>query len=185
MWKKSSQVLGYVAMTINFKTLSLQDALDIAISIEEEAHERYLEFSQGIGSRYKGDAGEFFSNMAKFELKHAKDLSEKRQQLFKNAPVRTASLNIWNIEAPDHGDARTYMSPRQAALVALASEKKAYSFFDDALKSVENAEVRELFTELRGEEKQHQKMLEDLLKRLPEEEGPDLTDDDIDEPPAL
>ena len=172
-------------MTIDFKKLNLQDALDIAISIEEEANERYTEFANGVGSRYKGDAGEFFSNMAKFELKHAKELGEKRKKLFKDAPSKIAPLNIWNVEAPDHGVARTYMSPRQAAQVALAAEKKAYSFFDDAIKHIDDAEVKALFTALREEEKQHQKMVEDLLKRLPEQEGPDLDDDDIDEPPAL
>ena len=35
-------------MSIQFKTLSLQDALDLAILIEEEACERYQEFSKYI-----------------------------------------------------------------------------------------------------------------------------------------
>lgn len=174
-----------MSLKIDFKTLNLQDALDLAILIEEEARERYLEFAAGVGSRYDGDAGDFFKKMAENEAKHAREISEKRKKLFKDAPRRVEPLLIWDVEAPESGKARTYMSARQAMTLALEAETKAWGFFDEALKQVQNAEVKALFTELRGEEKQHQEAVKAQLAKLPKSDGPDLEEDDIDEPPAL
>ena len=55
---------------IDFRTLDLQDALDLALSIEEEAKERYEEFSRITGGRYAGDAADMFRQMAGYEAKH-------------------------------------------------------------------------------------------------------------------
>ena len=172
-------------LKIDFKNLNLQDALDLAIMIEEEAHERYLEFSQGVGSRYDGDAGDMFKTMAANEAKHGQQLSERRKKLFKDAPRKVTAMSIWNVEAPEEGSVRTYMSTRQAMNVALAAETKAFQFFHEALQFVKDPAVRELFTELRGEEKEHQDILKGWIAKLPAHEGPDLNDDDMDEPPEL
>ena len=172
-------------MTIDFKTLDLRDSLDLAILIEEEACERYKEFAEQIGSRYRGDAGDFFKEMALNEEKHGRQLSDRRNKLFKDAPRRVNPIVIWDIEAPAAGKPRPYMSPRQAMELALSAETKAYRFFDDALPYIVNAEVRALFTELRNEEGEHRKALEKQIALLPPGDGPDLSDDDLDEPSAL
>src|ERR1035437_3934037 len=113
-------------MMIDFKNLDLRDSLDLAILIEEEARERYEEFASQMGSRYKGDAGDFFKEMAANEAKHGKALSERRKKLFKDAPRRVKPIAIWDIEAPESGKPRPFMSPRQAMELALSAETKAY-----------------------------------------------------------
>jgi hypothetical protein len=45
---------------IDFTRLSVMDALDLAVLIEQEAEERYVAFAEMIGSRYEGDAAAFF-----------------------------------------------------------------------------------------------------------------------------
>jgi rubrerythrin len=62
--------------------------------------------------------------------------------------------------------------------VALASEEKAYGFFDAALRQIVDPRVRELFEELRAEEREHQRLVRERLDRLPP--GPDLTEEDAD-----
>jgi len=42
-----------MSVTIEYAKLNLQDALDLAILIEEEACERYKEFAEHIGNRYE------------------------------------------------------------------------------------------------------------------------------------
>jgi len=170
---------------LDFSKLNLQDALDLAILIEEEAEERYREFAEMLGGRYEGDAADVFRKMEQAEAKHGRELGAKRQQLFKNAGCRVDRSMIWDVEAPDYASPRSFMSPRQAARLALSSEVKAYEFFDGALKFVKDPEVKALFEELRGEEVDHQKMIQALIDRLPPGEGPDKDDDDVDEPPAL
>ncbi len=46
---------------IDFSTLSLMDALDIAILVEVEACERYELFNSQLGHRYPDDAADVFN----------------------------------------------------------------------------------------------------------------------------
>lgn len=167
-------------MTIDFRSLSLKDALDLAISIEDEAKARYEEFSKITGGRYEGDAADMFRLMAGYEAKHRADLVTRRRALFGEAPRAITSEMLDDVEAPDRGKPRVFMSARQALEVALASEEKARDFFDGALGLVSDPEVRTLFTELRAEEEEHVQMVRERLVKLPK--GPDLTEEDADEP---
>jgi len=72
------------------------------------------------------------------------------------------------------------MSARDAVEVALRSEEKAWTFFDEALQQVKDPTVRALFTELRAEEADHKKLLAERLRKLPA--GPDLTEAEADAP---
>ena len=170
-------------MPIDFATLTLQDALDLAILIEDEARERYTEFAKMLGKRYPGDAADFFSTMVVNETKHAKDLSTRRKKLFKSAKRKVDRTWFTDVEAPDYGKPRIFMSPRQAMEVALESEEKAYDFYDSALKFVKDKDVKALFVDLRAEEKLHAASVKKMMKGLPA--GPDLDDDAADEPSAL
>jgi rubrerythrin len=70
------------------------------------------------------------------------------------------------------------MSPLKAFQLALASEEKAYWFYDEAIKHVKDPTVRELFTELRDEETEHVRMVKDAIKALPPGSDVDLEDVD-------
>ena len=66
---------------IDFSTLTLQDALDLAILIEEEARQRYEEFTRIVGGRYAGDAADMFKLMAAAETKHGNELAAQRRRI--------------------------------------------------------------------------------------------------------
>ena len=74
--------------TIDFATLSLQDALDLAILIEEEAKERYEEFADQLAKHHTPEAAQFFQTMAGNEAKHGADLLMRRQALFGDRTCR-------------------------------------------------------------------------------------------------
>jgi rubrerythrin len=167
-------------MAIDFARLELQDALDLAILIEQEARERYETFARIVGGRYAGDAADMFREMARNEAKHESQLSARRKTAFGDAPRKVSRDQFEDVEAPDTGKPRVFMSARQAMEVALASEEKAWQFFDEALKHVKDPYVRSLFQELRGEEAQHATLVRNRLEKLPP--GPDLEEEDADEP---
>jgi erythrin-vacuolar iron transport family protein len=168
-------------MNIDFSTLSLQDALDLAISIEEEAKDRYDEFVRRVGGgRYAGDAADMFRTMAGFEAKHRAELALRRRDLFGFAPRRVTKEALDDVEAPDRGKPRVFMSARQAMEVALSSEEKAFDFFDQALRYVTDPDVRVLFEELRDEEQKHIGLVKQRLERLAP--GPDVEEEDADAP---
>ncbi len=165
---------------IDFAKLDLQDALDLAILIEEEAKERYQEFQKIVGGRYKGDASDVFRNMAVNEAKHHDELMATRTKLFQDAPRRVDRSWFEEVEAPDRGTPRVFMGPKQAFQVALESEEKAYDFFAEALPHLEDPEVKKLFQELRAEEVKHQDYIKKAMAKLPA--GPDVEEEDADEP---
>jgi rubrerythrin len=167
---------------IDLATLSLRDALDLAILIEDEAKERYEDFAGQMEQHRTPEAARFFRHMVDNEAKHGQDLAARRAQLFGQAKATVTRAQIFDIEAPDYDAARAFMSPRKAMEAALASEIKAHAFFEGALPSIKDAEVRALFQELRDEERQHQALVQAELNKLPAD---GLSDDDfVDEPAA-
>lgn len=169
--------------TVDFAALSLQDALDLAILVEEEAQERYLEFVDQMQQHHTPEAAAFFATMAKNEQKHGEELRARRRSLFGDAPSRMRRSMLWDVEAPDYDQPRAFMSARQAMKVALESETKAYEFFVLALPHLNDPEVRRLFQELRDEELLHQSLVREAMRNLPESPEPDASDYE-DEPVA-
>lgn len=168
-------------MSIDFDGLSLRDTLDLAIYVEEEAKERYEDFAQQMDAHHTPEVAEFFRFMAANELKHAEKLSAQRGSLF-GSEARTADTSIlFDVEAPDFDAARAFMSVRAALDVALESEVKAYAFYDAALPDISDPEVKELFTELREEEKRHMELVKAIRAKIPKDDGFD-PDDFVDGP---
>ncbi|MCG6919631.1 MAG: ferritin family protein [Acidobacteria bacterium] len=172
-----------MAETIDFPSLSLQDALDLAILVEEEAQERYLEFVDQMEQHRTPEAAEFFRSMAGNEAKHGEELRSRRKARFGDAPPRVDRSMLWDVEAPDYGEPRAFMSARQAMGVALRAETKAHEFFAKALPHITDPEVRTLFDELREEEIGHQNLVREAMRSLPRGPEPD-PDDYVDEPAA-
>ncbi|UCE87009.1 MAG: ferritin family protein [Deltaproteobacteria bacterium] len=164
---------------LDFATLSPMDALDLAVLIEVEACNRYRKFAALIGHRFAGDAASVFASMAENEAKHGKELQERRQARFGDAPARVSLDDLFDVEAPEEGAPRRNMSARQAFEIALSSEQKAFDFYDQALGHVTDPDIRALFTELRDEETQHVRMVREAIAALPPgaDEELDLDDD--------
>ena len=167
---------------IDFASLSIVDALDLAILIEDEAKDRYEEFVDQMELHHTPDAARFFHVMAGNEEKHGADLRERRRQLFPTEPRTVTREMLWDVEAPDYDAARVFMSARQAMQVALEAEIKAHDYFAAALVHITNPDVKALFTELRDEEIEHQDLVKAAMATLPPE--PDANPDDYADGPV-
>ncbi len=152
---------------IDFSTLGLMDALDLAMLIEVEARDRYLKFAAQLGKEGQGSPGSFFADMAENEAKHGREIAERRTELFGETPVQVSIDDLFDVEAPEVGAIKKTMSVVQAFDVGIAAEKKAYDFYQQALEHITDPEVIELFVELRDEEIEHVEMLEEAKKLLP------------------
>ena len=171
-----------MTVQLDFSKLDLQDALDLAVLIEKEAEERYRWFADMLGERYPGDAADFFSMMARNEQRHGTELAGRRRALFGDAPSRVTADMIEDVEAPESDKPRPFMSPRHALEVAMLSEIKAWEFFDQALPGITDPAVRELFEDLRDEERIHQGLLEQQKAKYPDTMEPDVDPEDVDTP---
>lgn len=150
---------------LDFSTLDLMDALDLAVLIEYEAYKRYKFFQSQLGG---GETANVFAEMATNEAKHGQELEARRKARFGDTPRRVSMDDIYDVEAPDQGAVRATMSVEQAFKVALSAEKKARDFYDGALEYVKDDEIKALFVELRDEEIEHVNMVEDILGKLPD-----------------
>ena len=161
-----------MSTSLDLSRLSLMDALDLAILIEEEAHQRYKMFASQLGRASSGyDAGSFFASMAENEAKHGTEILERRMALFGKTPMKLKLDDLYDVEAPEMGAAHRGMSTVQAFEIGLVAEKKAYDFYDMALPGITDPEVRTLFTELRDEESEHVEMLREEMAKLPPSAG--------------
>jgi rubrerythrin len=152
---------------IDFATLSLKDALDLALLIEEEARDRYAELSDQLDVHHTPEAAAFFRKMVRIEELHRVELEKRRQALFPNAPRTVTRAMLFDVEAPDYDVARAEMTVRQALEAAMKSETKAHDFFVAALPRLTDPEVKALFEELREEELEHQRWVREELERAP------------------
>lgn len=169
-----------MAVLIDLKTIGLQDALDLAVLIEEEARVRYLELADQMIKHDTIEPAKFFQFMAGNELKHRDQLADQRKRLFADAPAQVTLEQLYDVEAPDYDDVRAYMSPRAALQVALKAEEKAEQFFSVALREVRDHTVKDLFQKLRDEETEHRRLVYQQLTKTPEE-GPITLADTADE----
>jgi len=152
---------------LDFENLSLLDALDMAVLIEEEARERYAEFAHQMELHRTPDAARFFWFMEGNEEKHRAALEAQRVARFGDAPRRVTRAMIFDIEAPDYDAACAFMTLREALGAALQAEEKAASFFAAALPVVSDPDVKALFAELHEEELEHQRLVKVHLDRAP------------------
>jgi rubrerythrin len=171
------------ASTVDFTKLALQDALYLAILVEEEAHERYLELTDQMRQHHTPDAARFFESMAGNEKKHGDELRARRHALFGDAPRRVTRGMLWDVEAPGYDEVRAYMSARAAMETALRSETKAYEFFVQAIPHLSDPEVKRLFQELREEELAHQALVRGAMRNLPPD-GPPVDPADYEDEPV-
>ena len=169
---------------IDLANLSLKDALDLAILIEEEARERYQELAEQLRFHHTAEAAKFFLKMADHEAEHGRALRESRTARFGDAPREVDRSMLWDVEAPGYDAARAHMSLHDALEAALAAEIRAWDFFAKALPQLGDPEVRTLFEELRDEEVEHQLMVRAEMTAAGDESNAD-PDDYVDPPRGL
>jgi erythrin-vacuolar iron transport family protein len=153
-----------VKARLDFATLTLRGALDFAVTIEEDAEERYREFARQVADPA---VAAFFREMVVSEGKHRRQLESRRAVLFRHQPRRFERLADAEGEAPPPDEVPATTSARQAIGLALRAEVRAWDFYDQAIPHVRDPDVRAFFEELRAEEVEHQQLLNDLLAKLP------------------
>ncbi len=167
---------------IDFATLTLQEALDLAVLVEEEARDRYEELADQLEQHHTPAAAAFFRKMVRVEEIHRSELQKRREQLFGHAEVRVSRASLFDVEAPEYDVARAGMTPFAALEAALVSEVKAHDFFAQAVPRVKDPDVKKLFEELRLEEVEHQQWIKVEMEKHPRVK--DVPGDQSDEPVA-
>lgn len=157
-------------MTIDFARLTLRDALDIGIVIEDGARERYEELAAQLEEHHTHDAAEFFREMAGVEADRAEQLRGRRRERYGDEPSAIDAALLDDVVAPFYGEVRAYMTVHKALRVARKAELRGLQFMNDAIAVVEDERARALFTELRDDGIAHDVMVARRLAELPPED---------------
>jgi rubrerythrin len=154
---------------IEFSTLTLHDALDLAILVDEEAEERYQELADQLELHHTEEAAAFLHRMSSEEGRQATELRQRRQQLFPDAERKVGPPALWDVKTPGYDEVHVFMTLREAMQVALGAEEKAEAFFEAALHKVRDEEVAVFFRQLRAEEARLREQVERDMAALPPE----------------
>ena len=154
---------------IDFANLTLKDALDLAIRVEEEAYERYSELADQMELHNNLEAAALFRKMAGYERAHAKEIEARigATSLPPLAPWQYQWVDSESPEAAPFESAHYLMTARHALEVALANEKRAREFFERAAQAATDPEIRRLASEFAEEERQHVRYVEEALASTP------------------
>lgn len=155
-----------MGLSIDFAKLKPHDVLDLAIFAEGEAQDNYDQLSTILRSRGNDHAADFFHRMAALEKLHHDQLKARREELFRDVAPGIADRWFWGIEAPDYAAVGTTITVRAAYDLALASEERAFEYYQQAIDFVSDATIVSLFEELRDAEAQHQTLLRGEIERL-------------------
>jgi rubrerythrin len=151
---------------LDFTKLTLHDAFDFAIMLEEDAQLRYEQLARLVGDD-PGGVGQVFRMMVENEAKHRSDLVARREALFRDDPPRIEiSLMDASVERPEVDDDALPKTARAALEVTLAAERRAHAFYGNVLARITDPELRAFFEGLRRDEAQHAALIERKISRL-------------------
>lgn len=157
---------------LELEHLTLKDALDLGIQIEEDARDSYVELAGQLRLHHRSDrVAKFFEEMAQMEEAHRAELLAIREARFPGEPL---AVRMDDVDAPPAAhvvDVRVKLTLREALEVALDAEQRAQEFFERALINVKDPEAGALFASLREEEVEHRRLMHEQLQRVPSPRG--------------
>jgi rubrerythrin len=154
-----------MTLQVDFSRLDQQDVLDLAIQVEQEAEDSYLQLADWVGSDGNREASEFFTRMAGFEARHRQQLVSRRQELFGGAPPRHSDKVAWEVEQADYDRIGRAVGLEQAFELGMEAERRAGQYYSEAISYASDPKVVELFQALAKSEEDHLRMLQSQRDR--------------------
>ena len=154
-----------MTIQVDFSKLKANDALDMAIAIEDEGSYYYEQLADWIGDN-NPEVSDFFRRMSVRERRHHDQVVALREKLFAGKPSSHAEKVSWGVEAPDFESVPNDVTLRQAFDVAMESETRAHDFYASAIEYAADEQIADLFEGLRQSEADHQRMLREEMAKF-------------------
>jgi rubrerythrin len=153
-----------------------------AYAMEVEAVERYTELAEQMSTHHNREVSELFAKLARIEGKHRDQILARMNRA---SPPETGVFRWETPEGPettDYGELHYLMQPYHALKLAEHNERRAVEFFERFAAARVPAAVREAAREMAEEEREHVRLIQEWLARVPPPEPG--WDEDMD-PPAV
>jgi rubrerythrin len=144
------------------------DFMAQAYTMELEATERYAQFAEQLDTHNNRDVAELFRKLSKIEGLHAKRILEEMG--WPSLPALPAAFAWGDAEGPETAplDGLHYlMKPYHALQLALQCEQRAQQHFEAIVAGKAPKKVRAAAAEMAEEEREHVRLIEQWLARVP------------------
>ncbi len=144
------------------------DFMAQAYAMELEAVERYALFADQLDTHNNRAVAEMFRKLSGIEALHAKRILEEMG--WPSLPAIPAAFAWDGGEGPETApiDAVHYlMQPRHALEVALECERRAQKHFEGIARGKAPKKVREAAKEMAEEEREHVRLIQEWMARVP------------------
>lgn len=155
-------------MKRDFASLTPQEALWVAVAIEERNAQIYENFAS-MFQDYDRETVEIFKEMAAEEWEHWKELESRYRKCYGEQELELGPGDIQQpMEAPvvNQGELFIYqgLSMREALEVGLRAEREARDYYRHLAKRTSDEELRKLYQELADTEDDHERRLMNKLR---------------------
>jgi len=155
-------------MKRDFASLNPQEALWVAVAIEERNAQIYENFAS-MFQDYDRETVEIFKEMAAEEWEHWKELESRYRKCYGEQRLELVPGDIQQpMEAPvvSEGELFIYqgLSMREALEVGLRAEREARDYYRHLAKRTSDEELRKLYQELADTEDDHERRLGNKLR---------------------
>jgi rubrerythrin len=145
------------------------DFMAQAYSMELDATERYAQFAEQLDTHNNREVADMFRKLSKIEALHARRILEEMG--WPSLPALPAAFAWEEGAAPETAplDAIHYlMQPYHALQLALAGERRAQAHFEGIAAGKAPKKLRAAAAEMAEEEREHVRLIEAWLARVPQ-----------------
>jgi rubrerythrin len=142
-----------------------------AYQMELDAEARYDMLADQMETHHNAEVAALFRKLSRIEGKHAKKILG--QMKWKSVPALPAAFPWQGFESPEAvpADEPHYlMQPWHALKLALECEQRAQRYFEQVAKQKVPASVRKAALEMADDEREHVRLIEEWMARVPEPE---------------
>lgn len=161
---------------------SVDEFMAYAYAMEVEAAERYAELADQMDTHHNREVAGLFAKLARIEGKHRDQIQARMG--WERGP--DAAVFRWETpegpETTDYGELHYLMQPYHALRLAEHNERRAAEFFERFAAAQVPEDVRAAAREMAEEEREHVRLIQEWLARVPPPRAG--WDEDMD-PPAV
>ena len=161
---------------------TVEEFMAFAWAMEVEAADRYAELAEQMDTHHNREVSELFARLARIEGKHRDQIAARMGW---TSPPDSAVFRWETPEGPettDYGELHYLMQPWHALKLAEHNERRAVEFFERFAAARVPAAVQAAAREMAEEEREHVRLVQEWLARVPPPEPG--WDEDLD-PPAV
>lgn len=160
---------------------TVEEFMACAWAMEVEAADRYSELADLMSTHHNREVSELFARLARIEGKHRDQIAARTG----STPAAEAPLYRWETpegpETTDYGELHYLMQPWHALKLAEHNERQAVEFFERFARARVPAAVRAAALEMAEDEREHVRLIQEWLARVP---PPEPGWDEDPDPPA-